>query len=511
MKVLKYSEGNLAAELKNSYTEQSVVENKFHYLYLKEYLGDSGLKTKTIVVEDSYVSRDFLHDYTSYYALCFEQYPKHCKRIHFFSNSFDQDNFTSILLDPDSSNDDFWDNYLGFIVVRPISVNVIGITILKTYSNSKEYDDRNFWGIREYNIHLYGKKLKIESLAFQEQDSVVAACATTAIWSMLHKASQDFYTILKSPSEITKDADVISPDGSRLFPNKGLSILQIAQAIINAGLVSEIKPGDLLIAENYTVVSNIYLKKLVNAYSPIGIPIILVIDVPNGSGYGLHAITISGYKKSAPVKIPPKDETSYLSDNIQRLYAHDDQWGPFVRLHFIQNDQIETPWSIYIGNGLPTHVKNVIIPLYPKIRISYEDIDVITLGLDAILTLYFGDKAKADLVWDIKLRYSEEFKNLIKGEEYLDGNEKLNIVTMSLPKYLWIVSCYIEDFKIFDFTFDATDVKNNMIGVDILSYLPKTINEILNKFLEDWRSKFESIFRHPSSIAYYNFFISKTK
>jgi hypothetical protein len=106
-------------------------------------------------------------------------------------------------------------------------------------------------GVRNYTIHLFGNVLTIESLAFQEQDTVLAACATTAIWTMLNKASVDFHTILKSPSQITKDADNLSFDGSRLFPNKGLNLLQICQAIYNSGLESEIKQPDIIILDHF--------------------------------------------------------------------------------------------------------------------------------------------------------------------------------------------------------------------------------------------------------------------
>ncbi|MBK8643805.1 MAG: hypothetical protein IPN15_16865 [Saprospiraceae bacterium] len=51
---------------------------------------------------------------------------------------------------------------------------------------------------------------------------------------------------------------------------------------------------------------------------------------------------------------------------------------------------------------------NIVVPLYPKIRISYEDIEAIVLGLDAILTLFFDNKIVADLVWDIKIDFSEK-------------------------------------------------------------------------------------------------------
>ncbi|HFG0471767.1 hypothetical protein [Flavobacterium psychrophilum] len=512
LQIVKYSESSLAEALSNKYTSPEVISNKNHFIYLKGYLGSPDMDTKTIMIEENYMSKDFLHDYASYYSLCFEEYPKFCKRVHFFSNDFDEDKFKEIIQKSEQECKDFWNHYLGFVVIKPIPVTILGFTVLKTYSNGANFTDRNFWGVRQYKVHLFGNEVELTSLAFQEQDSVLAACATTAIWSMLNKASVDFHTILKSPSQITKDADNTSFDGSRLFPNKGLNLLQICQAILNSGLVSEIKQPDfrLIINDNNSIniVSNQYLKKILNAYSPIGIPIILIISVPTGTVYGLHAITISGFKQKAPVPISPKDETSWLSENIEKFYAHDDQWGPFAKIEFGENNSLETPWTSFHVNRNPTYVTNIVVPIYPKIRISYEDIESIVLGLDAILTIFFEDKIKYDLIWDIKITYSEDIKKNIKNSN-LYSSEKLTFLTKSLPKYVWVASCYIGEDKIFDFIFDATDVNSGMIGKDFICYI-SDIKPILSEFLTLNRNYLRKAF-HGSKLVYYDFLIQNLK
>lgn len=357
--------------------------------------------------------------------------------------------------------------------------------------------------------------MKIDSLAFQEQDSVLAACATTAIWTMLNKASTDFYTTLKSPSQITKDADNVSPDGGRLFPNKGLNLLQICHAIVNSGLVVEIKQPDFPLFDQEgkfmcSYISNSYLKKILNSYSPIGIPIILVISVPSGGQHGLHAIVVSGYKQKAPIHIPPQEQINFLSENIEKIYAHDDQWGPFVRIDFENEIDLITPWTDVNVNSLPTRLVHIVVPVYPKIRISYEDIEVIVLGLDAILTFFFDGNIIADLIWDIKIDYSENLKKQIVASS-LDENEKFIHVSKSLPKYLWVASCYIADFKIIEFTFDATDVNNGMFGNAIVCYLPADFKVILSNFLEVNKEILKSLVMHKANIDYYNFFIDKLR
>lgn len=513
MHVLPFSEENLSLSLSNEYTSVSVISQKLHFRYFKDYFSADGLNAKTIVIEENYISKDFLHDYASYYAFCFERYPKFCKRVHFFQNSFSEDDLKKNIIHENEQSKEFWSHYLGFIVVKPIPVTVIGYSVLKTYPNSDTFNNRNFWGLRNYQIHVFGHELTLLSLAFQEQDSVLSACATTAIWSMLNKAAIDFHTILKSPNQITRDADNVSPDGSRLFPNKGLNVFQICQAIFNSGLVSEVKQPDSQLVDGTgkvtgTVISIEYLKKILNAYSPIGIPLILVVSVPNGENYGLHAITVSGFRQKAPTHIPPKPEISWMANNIDKFYAHDDQWGPFARVKFKGSNELETTWTLFDGQKRSSYVTNIVVPIYPKIRISYEDIEVIVLGLDTILTIFLDNKIISDLVWDIKIDFSENFKRQIVSS-VIDDTEKLHLLEKSLPKYLWIVTCYIGENKILVLTFDATDVNNGMIAEDIISYLPADLAALLNKFLITNQAILQSLFKHRTGPGYYDFLIKK--
>ncbi|RFZ92948.1 hypothetical protein D0C36_16295 [Mucilaginibacter conchicola] len=511
MKILAYSEANLAVALSNKKTTPEIVKLKKHFSYFKKYLESPELNVKTILLEEGYISRDYLHDYASYYALCYEQYEKVCRRVHFFDNEVTEDEFKKIIIQPVEDQAEFWKHYMGFIVVKPLPSKMIGYTVLKTYSNSQNYSDRNFWGLRQYTINLYGNKITLESLAFQEQDSVLAACATMAVWSMLNKAAVDFHTVLKSPSQITNDADNVSPDGSRLFPNNGLSIQQISQAILASGLVSEIKDGDFRPPDRpYKVITVRYLKKIINAYSGIGIPIILVVRVPSGGSHGLHAITVSGFKVNQPLPILPQKNISYMSDNIDRIYAHDDQWGPFARINLSNDYDLETPWTEFDKEHRPTVVTSIVVSLYPKIRISYQDLEVIVVGLDLILTLFFKNHILADLVWDIKIEFSEKYKTTLKNSS-LDDTEKVEILAESMPKYIWVATCHIGEHKLFCFTFDATNVNHAMIGLQVISFLPDKLQQTLKQFLIKNRETLQFMFKHMASEKYYEFLINKLK
>jgi hypothetical protein len=395
------------------------------------------------------------------------------------------------------------------MVVKPIPNTVIGLTVLKNYNSVNSLSDRNFWGLRKYHVHFFGKKIKLESLAFQEQDSVLAACATTAIWTMLHKASLDFHTVLKSPNQITKDAGNVAPDGSRLFPNKGLDVSQICQAILNSGLVTELVQPDLPPEDldNGPYVSNAFTKNIINAYSLLGIPIILVIEVPGQEKNGGHAIAVSGYKQLPVAALDPDPEIRLVANNIEKLYAHDDQFGPFVRVTFKNECDLVTKWTECDPEGRPTRVTNIIVPVYPKVRIAYKDIENIVTGLDAILSVFFNTRIRYDLVWDIKLMLSETFKSNIRSSP-LPDKEKIALITTSMPKYLWLCTCYIGDTPVFLFTFDATDVVNGMIMMHFVSYSSIFLKDLLQHLVEN-REEQQDKLNNKASRRYYEFLIEK--
>jgi len=181
-----------------------IINTKLHSVYFQEYFGK--LNTKTIVVENEYVDKNYLDDYMAFYANCFNQYGRSCSRLHFFDIDFTSTAFDDLLqgkptiIDRDKLND----AYLGFIVVKPLPKTIIGKTCLKTYD--QDGGRRQYSVVRNYDVNLFGIALKVESLAFQEQDHVVSACATSALWSIFHGTGMLFQHPIMSPANITKIA-----------------------------------------------------------------------------------------------------------------------------------------------------------------------------------------------------------------------------------------------------------------------------------------------------------------
>ena len=200
------------------------IDGKLHKIYFEGYLESVRAGLKTVIIEEVYVDRDFLEDYSAYYARCFQDYGRFCARFHFFSLTFDEQSFFSLLEGNESaiSVEDLKKNYLGFVVIKPLPDAIIGRTCLAVYEDDGKR--RNYPAIRDYPVNLCGINLSVKSLAYQEQDTVVAACATSALWSVFHSTGMLFQHEILSPVEITRRATEYVPIDNRAFPSSGLTL-----------------------------------------------------------------------------------------------------------------------------------------------------------------------------------------------------------------------------------------------------------------------------------------------
>ena len=201
LEVVPYS----AAALKRLLSRKSappVVGAKLHTRYLETYFERVG--AATIIVESEYIDRDFLEDFAGYYVRCFPEYERKCARLHFFTKPFSKNDVLQALDGSGLLAGRLQTAFLGFIVVKPLPQTIIGRTCLTTYP---EEQGRSFPITRTYEANLCGLNLTVKSLAYQEQDRVAAACATSALWSVFHGTGKLFHHHIPSPVEITQAAN----------------------------------------------------------------------------------------------------------------------------------------------------------------------------------------------------------------------------------------------------------------------------------------------------------------
>lgn len=494
-KVCQYSIEELKEVLvETTSASRNLISQKLHTVYLEEYF--SHLNAETFVVEYEYIDHDFLEDFSYYYVKCFKKYKRKCARLHFFKIAFSKSEFDTFLNGGKSilNQEKLSESYLGFIVVKPLQETIIGRTCLATYESAD--NRRHFESVRDYEVNLFGILLKVKSLAYQEQDTVVAACATSALWSVFNSTGRLFQHQILSPVEISEAACANLPFESRFFPNPGLSPARMAQAIRSVGL----EPY-LITATNQEI-----LKATVYAYLKCRIPMLLgvqIVDVselPGGSPHckGLHAVAVTGYSTGNPTPTP-FGETGFLSvaSQLDKTYAHDDQVGPFARM-ILNHDEIDlnfggesklvktihTSWrgdngEIGKARAVPTIL---LIPLYNKIRLPFSIIQENIIYFDKVIEI--GRQAgkipfEERLVWDIYLTTVNDVKSGMLSSRKWRDKLRSQVLLQSMPRFIWRATAFCGDEYVLDLLFDATDLEQSSFLFHAVGYHEDFFNALV--------------------------------
>ena len=462
-------------------------KSKPHFSYFQGYFEESS--AKTILVENEYIDRDFLEDTAGYYVLCFRDYPRKCRRMHFFSIPFEAADFHKILCgeSPDLAHQ-LQRAYLGFIVTKPLPATFIGRTCLKTYDQTVEEGRRKYPVTHSYEVNLFGLKLTVESLAFQEQDQVASACATSALWSAFHGCGTIMPIPIPSPIVITKIATEHLPLETRTLPNSGLSPFHMAYAIRKLGLEPYSIPGT----------NEFIFKGTLYAYLMARIPVILVVDLYDGSAVdarfmGKHAIVAAGFSLGVqdPVAIP--DGPFFMkAARIDKIYAHDDQIGPFARMAVFPLPDADpsctcltTEWKDQNGETGKVYAvpRVILIPLYHKIRITYGSLldtvvafNEVVENLKAHGFLYLPERIE----WDIYLTTVNQIKTEVFASPDITGQYKSEVLLRNLPRFIWRASANCQGRIILDLLFDATDIEQAPFLVYAINRDPELFNLLMD-------------------------------
>lgn len=451
-------------------------------IYLNDYLKEKN--AKTVIIENEYIDRDFIIDYSKVYSRSFKNIKKTTTRYHFFDKDITNDEFFSALSSTNSEDlkKKMSDSYLGFIVKKPIEnidrlrSELVGRTLVKTYDRYDGDDERNYI-YDTYDVSLCGIPLKVESLPFQQKDVGVGACATIACWVTLFPLSKLFGTSTLSPSEVTEKS-VSFPSEHRNFPSKGLTIQQIKTYYNSIGLEMEIiNPWELEDDEkNKGRKWHDSVADITKAYTNMKIPIIAGLSlVPKKEitkKFNLlqyddrysdqHAVVITGYR--------------HKKRTVNELYIHDDTFGPYCYIEplkdfkkWICRYEEEGKDSVFVVNRL-------LIPIYPKIRLDfffiYGEFAHWRVELEEeikqkrqpenmdIEFLLFGIKDYKESLLNKKV----EFLTESKLEKKITRQSKTDFLVKSLPRFIWVIRYNADGVPKHDRIYDGIDTLPNLIG-----------------------------------------------
>lgn len=472
--------------------------------YLYRYLRDLG--AECVLLETEYVDKDYLDDYTKFYAHRFGSRGHRCARLHFFSQKYSHTEFEG-LLDNGQPSTMVNDTYLGFLVVKPLPKTFIGKTCLRLYSRLRERTPKRVVLRRRYDVNLFGLDLSVESIGFQEQDKVVSACATTSIWCALQALDWKGVRDMPSCGEITANAINFIDGSSNSFPRGDLTNKQMLRALDAEGLRHHVHSLNSASLEE--------AKRIISTYLESGLPLILGADVyrliaKTGSRLADHATTIVGYD---------------FGGADPCLYVHDDRFGPFARARFVELEgfqlerragQIAQKWALVLqekdDSGAWVEPAELLIPTmligmtHKKVRIP---LDMVVGTCDRVRQMH-GQAAEAlrqsqlagvgksdwGIGFDIKLREVSTIKRDIRHSSFeadpdLDDeqnaawkrrhlNQKIALLTKSMARFQWVADFYFEERLAFTIFIDATDIPQGDAVSEIYERSPTNMAAIVS-------------------------------
>jgi len=410
---------------------------------------------KTVVVERRYRDKDHSKALSSYYAKSFRQVEAECTRLHFFNRRLPSD-----FLDTKSTQE-LERSYLGFCVLRPFTHRRIGRTVLRRLGYQPTLEFPTCQGI--FKVNLAGHEISVEGSAFIEQDTMVAACASAAIWTSTTIMGTRFGLQQRSTSEITQLATQYLIQ-NRPMPSEGLIVEQMLQCIRTMDY------DPLLVGVN----NQKQAKHDIYSYIESEIPPILLCDFVNGEG---HAIVGVGHGFHLPVTTPskttvkwpgePELEFARSSEWVPLILVNDDQRGPYRKLTFIEDTQtltqkintlhsnvnvadleleewkcpitidVNMPFSAYgVGEEI-ANIWGIIIPLPKGVLLTNNQAE--SKSARVILWWHIWNKVPLpkDLVLRTYLVRSNEYKERARNSA-MDPFVKSLLTGKPMPRWIWV-------------------------------------------------------------------------
>ncbi|MGQ0723259.1 MAG: hypothetical protein ACT4PE_17060 [Candidatus Eiseniibacteriota bacterium] len=439
--------------------------------YLGAYLED--LDAASLVVEDHYIDRHFIEEVALYYSRCLSSYPNWCTRIHVFTEMLDDEELASLIRSAATGSFDevqsrLQQNYLGFIVVRPIPSVPIGRTILRPRGDS---GNRQFPTTLASHAHLMGFELSVDGVPFQQQDRAVGACATTAIWTALQRVCRRDGGRAPTPSAITEAAvRHYLPEG-RPFPSSGLTIEQICEAFRGFGFPPALfRVGD----------APVWFLLLLQCYVRSGIPVLLAISSGQRDG---HAVTVVGFREAAsdlpriPLHLEEEGSVEFRAGNLgfDQVYVHDDRLGPYARAR-LDVDGAKLRISIEFPDGTvdTQDVTHGLAPLYPKLRTTADEVFSASMDLAPIVSRLFGWKGE-----DRSIEVFFDRSGTYAASLFQAGAEPARLERFlrqaSLSRYVGISRWSVGRTPLLDAVWDTTDtLREGRYGDHLIGLVART-------------------------------------
>ena len=457
------------------------VKSRRQVEYLRCYLTDLG--AKTVVEEPQYFDRDYLAEFSAFYATSSKGYSNACRRLHLFAIEEREvrRRVYEALAGDAVSLAALNEAYLGFSVIRPLEMAPLGRTVLRLYPETHPDYPRVTEPARPYVVHLAGLPLHVDGLAWQQQDQGVGACATVALWTMFHSSALDEHHAIPTTAAITRSANTRWPMTRRVFPSDGLHIQQVCDAIREHGLLPAVLDGDHRVELPGGALRGFSRSRFAASCAALirsGYPVLIaakLLKAPNDAG---HAVTAVGFRPG-PSPLAASGSAEEEDGGIVHLYIHDDNLGPSVRFGIEETGpggiavlRADPPPPLSRTPGMPNPTQNYfelvptsIVGAVPdEIRVSADYLNRRALRLAGTVAKFFAARSKAlpGVTFSagflrISQYISRELPQRLDGRRLVKARLALANRVPPMSLYVGVMRISLEGRPLFDALLDTSD------------------------------------------------------
>jgi hypothetical protein len=463
-----------------------------------------------VVLERDYVDDDHVAALSRFYRFRSLETKSRCNRLHLLELKLPSD------AEPPSWSDLENSEYLGYIVLRPFPHVSFGRSLLSPGLLSRLLPSARIGCSAKYRAHLAGKPMDFIAAPWIQQDEMVSACASAAMFVCVQHLAHflERGQRLFSTAAITDLATEVTLSTGRAMPSAGLDTGQMAYAFREMGY-------EPLIYSELERLNPFQANDIVHAYVSSGLPVLLSVFHP-GSGWG-HAIAVVGHVEAEPQKLrrirlhadpeispkgAPAETLTYAleSSYCQSFIVQDDASGPFRELRFFDpnapavsplltqqltakikygitaegvgvmqtlKDRFEEHRESYAcaavlrsvlsGDDLPVDdgeiyfLTSAIVPLPPKVTLDYRALLDKVADFIPRFTLFVSRDAANALQHRARLMESNRFKAHCREAFQKLPEISQRIVTHPMPKWIWVV----------EFSTPELRKKSEMLGMAI--------------------------------------------
>jgi hypothetical protein len=467
--------------------------------YLRVYLADLG--ARSVLVEPAYFDRDYLSEFAAFYCTSTAGYPNTCRRVHYFDVKVDRASLERAVAGEEAARRRLEQGYLGFLVLRPIPKTPFGRTVLRAYPDQTPELPRVVEPFRWYTCNVAGLELRVHGLAWQQQDAAVGACATVALWSMLHSSAFDDRHVVPTTAEITRSAHGPGMSTLRAFPSKGLNFGQLVATLRDSGFAPLVVAGDVGGDRFRREPFCASLAAFIRSGYPVLIAGKLVNVRDDGSYEELegHAVCAIGFRQAA--SYPPAPGALVFEDAATaHVYLHDDNLGPAARFRV----DIDVAGTVYLrASPRAGHAQSMQDPSadYPLLRPSallagaHDDVrlapDVLharAVELGTILITATGGKlglSVSSRITRLPRYVHQELGTALGLSPLLLGRTRLALyeTVPPMPLHIGVVRFGFGAKPVMDVLFDTTDSVPNLRAFCHVAYdpaLPPLVRHVMS-------------------------------